>query len=93
LPVNGIGSLPSPTYSDLAAKHAEFECNHSLPASSILPADAALSLSPDGNGKNSYTLPAAASESSSIPPIINPWSSANVSAIRLVQKDSSSNNY
>jgi hypothetical protein len=38
-----IGSLPSPTCSDLAAKHAKFECDHSLPASSILPADAALS--------------------------------------------------
>jgi hypothetical protein len=28
-----IGSLPSPTCSDLAAKHAKFECDHSLPAS------------------------------------------------------------
>jgi hypothetical protein len=27
-----IGSLPSPTCSDLAAKHAEFEYDHSLPA-------------------------------------------------------------
>jgi hypothetical protein len=61
-----IRSLPSPTYSDLAAKHAEFECDHSLPASSILPADTVLSLSPDGNGKDSYILPAAASESSSM---------------------------
>jgi hypothetical protein len=43
----------------------------------------------DGDGKDSYTLPAAVSESSSMPPIIDPWSSANVSAIRLVQKDSS----
>jgi hypothetical protein len=33
----------------LAAKHAEFECDHSLPASSILPADAALSSSPHAN--------------------------------------------
>jgi hypothetical protein len=41
-----IGSLPSPTCSDLAAKHAKFECDHSPPASSILSADAALSLSP-----------------------------------------------
>ena len=41
-----IGSLPSPTCSDLAAKHAEFECDHSLPASSILPADTALPSSP-----------------------------------------------
>jgi hypothetical protein len=73
-----IGSLPSPTCSDLAAKHAEFECDHS---------------DDDGNGKDSYILPAAASESSSMPPIMDPWSSANVSAIRLVQKDSSSNNY
>jgi hypothetical protein len=189
-----IGSLPSPTCSDLAAKHAEFECDHSLPASSILPADAALSSSPhassmpssmpnvsdtdfliklaafrdalvclspaafdavvkvlampelsgsaqealdlclspneeyrigalaflihesgvgtayierdqsgqvvrvalsteakddDGNGEDSYTLPAVASESSSMPLIMDLWSSANVSAIRLVQKDSS----
>jgi hypothetical protein len=193
-----IGSLPSPTCSDLAAKHAEFECDYSLPASSILPADAALSSSPhassmpgsmpnasdtdiliklaafrdalvclspaafnavvkvlslpelsgpaqealdlcfspnekyrigalaflihesgvgtayikrdqsgqvvrvalstetkddDGDGEDSYTLPAAASESSSMPPIMDPWSSANVSAIRLMQKDSSSNDY
>jgi hypothetical protein len=193
-----IGSLPSPTCSDLAAKHAKFECDHSPPASSILPADAALSSSPhansmpssmpnasdtdiliklaafkdalaclspaafnaivkvlampelsgpaqaaldlcvspneeyrigalaflihesgvgtayierdqsgqvvrvalsteakddDGDGEDSYTLPAAASESSSMPPIMDPWSSANVSAIRLVQKDSSSNDY
>jgi hypothetical protein len=43
----------------------------------------------DGNEEDSYTLPAAASESSSMPPIMDPWSSANVSAIRLVQKDSS----
>jgi hypothetical protein len=64
---SSIGSLPSLICSDLAAKHAEFECDHSLPASSILPADAALSLSPDGNGKDSYTLLAAASESSSMP--------------------------
>jgi hypothetical protein len=62
-----IGSLPSPTCSDLAAKHAEFECDHSLPASSILPADTALSSSPDRDGEDSYTLPAAASESSSMP--------------------------
>jgi hypothetical protein len=62
-----IGSLPSPIYSDLAAKHAEFECDHSLPASSILSADAALSLSPDEDGKDSYILPAAASESSLMP--------------------------
>jgi hypothetical protein len=44
-----IGSLPSPTCSDLAAKHAEFECDHSLPASSILPADTALPSSPHAN--------------------------------------------
>jgi hypothetical protein len=44
-----IGSLPSPIYSDLAAKHAKFECDHSPPASSILPADAALSSSPHAN--------------------------------------------
>jgi hypothetical protein len=44
-----IGSLPSPTCSDLAAKHAKFECDHSPPASSILPADAALSSSPHAN--------------------------------------------
>jgi hypothetical protein len=43
----------------------------------------------DRDGEDSYTLPAAASESSLMPPIIDPWSSANVSAIRLVQKDSS----
>jgi hypothetical protein len=73
-----IRSLPSPTYSDLTAKHAEFECDYS---------------DNDKNKEDSCTLPAAASESSSIPPIMNPWSSANVSAIRLVQKDSSSNNY
>jgi hypothetical protein len=47
----------------------------------------------DGNRKDSYTLPAAASESSSMPSIMDLWSSANVSAIRLVQKDSSSNDY
>jgi hypothetical protein len=41
-----IGSLPSPTCSDLAAKHAKFECDHLLPASSILPADTALPSSP-----------------------------------------------
>jgi hypothetical protein len=47
----------------------------------------------DGDGEDSCTLPAAVSESSSMPPIMDPWSSANVSAIRLVQKDSSSNDY
>jgi hypothetical protein len=47
----------------------------------------------DGDGEDSYILPAAASESSSMPPIMDPWSSANVSAIRLVQKDSLSNDY
>jgi hypothetical protein len=62
-----IRSLPSPTCSDLAAKHAEFECDHSLPASSILPTDAALSSSPDRDREDSYTLPAATSESSSMP--------------------------
>jgi hypothetical protein len=41
-----IGSLPSPTCSDLAAKYAEFERDYSLPASSILPADIVLPLSP-----------------------------------------------
>jgi hypothetical protein len=41
-----IGSLPSLTCSDLAAKHAKFECDHLLPASSILPADTALPSSP-----------------------------------------------
>jgi hypothetical protein len=84
-----IGSLPSPTCSDLAAKHAEFECDHSLPASSL----STEAKDDDGDGEDSYALPAAASESSSMPPIIDPWSSANVSAIRLVQKDSSSNDY
>jgi hypothetical protein len=39
------------------------------------------------NEKDSYILPAAASESSSMPPIMDSWLSANVSAIRLVQKD------
>jgi hypothetical protein len=54
----------------LAAKHAEFECDHSLPASSILPADAALSLSHDGDGKDFYTLPAATFEASLMPSLI-----------------------
>jgi hypothetical protein len=62
-----IGSLPSPTCSDLAAKHAEFECDYSLPASSILPADAALSLSSDGDGEDFYILPVVIFESSSMP--------------------------
>jgi hypothetical protein len=88
-----IRSLPSLICSDLAAKYAEFECDYSLAASSILPADTVLSLSPDGNGKDFYILPVAASESSLMPPIIDLWSFANVSAIRLVKKDSSFNDY
>jgi hypothetical protein len=47
-----IRSLPSLTCSDLAAKHAEFECDHS---------------DDDGDGKDSYTLPAATSEASLMP--------------------------
>jgi hypothetical protein len=38
----------------------------------------------DGDGEDSYTLSAAVSESSSMPLIMDPWSSANVFAIRLV---------
>jgi hypothetical protein len=43
----------------------------------------------DGDGKDSCIFFAAASESSLMPPIMDLWSFANVSAIRLVQKDSS----
>jgi hypothetical protein len=57
LPINAVSifspspirSLSSLIYSDLAAKYVEFECDYLLPASSILPADAALSLSPYAN--------------------------------------------
>jgi hypothetical protein len=66
-----IRSLPSSICSDLAAKYAEFECDYSLPASSILPVNAALSLSPDGNREDSYILSAAVSESSSMPLIMD----------------------
>jgi hypothetical protein len=45
-----IGSLPSLTCSDLAAKYAEFECDHSK--------------DDDRDGEDSYTLPAVASEAS-----------------------------
>jgi hypothetical protein len=52
-----IRSLPSLTYSDLAAKYAEFEYDHS---------------DDNRNKKDSYTLPAAISESNLMPLIIDP---------------------